>query len=115
MKTEPVPGAEDLYPHVSRIHAPGDPLHGETVMHPRVLGLLIAPSVEEFTEWWDDNREAVSGSLAAGQPPPFPDRWQAWARGRSNELQARYDSTDVLDILRGLNADYGVFPTGATE
>lgn len=110
MKTEPVPGAEDLYPHVCRINDPGNPLHGEPVMSPRVLGLLIAPSVEEFNDWWPDNREAVSASLTASEPPAFPDRWQAWARGRSNELQARYNSTDVLDILRGLHREHGVFP-----
>ncbi|MFC5753390.1 hypothetical protein [Actinomadura rugatobispora] len=112
MRTEPVPGAEDLYPHVSQIDAPGDPMHGEPVMSPRVMGLLIAPSIPEFLEWWEGHKEAVSEGLAAGRCE-LPEEWQRGARRRSNELQAIYNSTDVLDILRGLHRDHGVFPTGA--
>ncbi|GAA4098783.1 hypothetical protein [Actinomadura miaoliensis] len=108
---KPVVGCEDLFPHVSVLYAPGTALHGEVVMSPRVMGLLIAPSVPEFLEWWRDNEQRVKDGIKAGRLE-FPARWQRWARGRSNELQARYGSTNVVDILRGLQRDYGVLPQG---
>ncbi|SNT56701.1 hypothetical protein SAMN05443665_104574 [Actinomadura meyerae] len=111
MANQPAPGARDLFPHVSVINSPGNPLHGEVVMSPRVMGLLIAPSVEEFTAFWDENAERVKDAMKAGRNE-FPKHWQRWARRRSNELQARYGSTSFVDILRGLQRDYGVLPTG---
>ena len=111
MSNHPAPECPDLFPHVSVIDSPGNPLHGEVVMSPRVMGLLIAPSVEEFTAFWDEHAESVKDAMKAGRLE-FPKHWQRWARRRSNELQARYNSLDVVDILRGLHRDYGLLPTG---
>ncbi|TDD35262.1 hypothetical protein E1287_14215 [Actinomadura sp. KC06] len=110
-KNTPTPECPDLFPHVSILYAPGSPLDGEVVMSPRVMGLLMAPSVEEFREFWDQNAERVKDGILAGRLE-FPQHWQRWARRRSNELQATYDSTNVVDILRGLHRDYGLLPTG---
>lgn len=110
-KNTPVVGAEDLFPHVSVLYAPGTPLDGEIVMSPRVMGLLIAPTVEEFTTWWDEHAQQVKDGIAAGRLD-FPKHWQRWARRRSNELQATYNSTNVVEILRGLHRDHGLLPTG---
>lgn len=108
---KPVIGCEDLFPHVSVIDSPGHPHHGEVVCSPRVMGLLIAPSVEEFTAFWDEHGERVTDGMRGGRMD-YPKHWTRWARRRSNELAARYNSLDVFEIIRGLHRDYDLLPTG---
>jgi hypothetical protein len=106
---KPVPGAEDLYPHVSVLV--GGELDGEVVMSPRVMALLMAPTVEAFTSFWDERGADVVNGIKAGRLD-IPETWQRGARRRSNELQARYGCSDWAGILRGLHREYGVLPTG---
>ncbi|GAA3215552.1 hypothetical protein [Actinocorallia longicatena] len=112
-KNKPVPGAEDLYPHLSALHAPGNVLDGEVVCSPRVLGLLLAPSVEEFERVWSQRQGAIVTGLCAGRFD-YPREWEQGAKRRTKELQARYGTDDMVGILRGLHAEYGVLPTGAS-
>ncbi|GAB2820576.1 hypothetical protein GCM10022221_18130 [Actinocorallia aurea] len=106
----PVPGVEDLYPHVSVLV--GGALDGEVVMSPRVMALFMAPSVEEFTAFWEEHGRDVVEGIKAGRNE-FPADWQRGARRRSAELRARYDCADWVGVLRGLHREYGVLPTGS--
>ncbi|MEO5874269.1 MAG: hypothetical protein ABIS86_08260 [Streptosporangiaceae bacterium] len=107
----PAPGAEDLWPHVAQLVDPGGELDGEIVVGPRVLGLLIAPSVDEFMKVWAEQEERISSAMLAGRFE-MPKEWEQGARRRSKELQARYNSLNMVDILRGLHREYGVLPQG---
>ncbi|GII89646.1 hypothetical protein Ssi03_76360 [Sphaerisporangium siamense] len=105
---KPVPGYEDLWPHIAVLDKPGAPDHGEQIIPVRTLSLMIAPSVEVFhTEW-----ARQTGLIALGQLARYtlPREWQAGARRRSNELMARYNTEAGFEVLRGLHREYGVFP-----
>lgn len=109
--TIPVPGAEDLFPHVAQLVDPGNEMDGEMIVRPRVLGLLMAPSVEEFLEVWERQEDTIKAGIAGGSFD-YPSEWERGLTRRSKELQARYNSTEMLTILRGLHRDYGVLPQG---
>lgn len=107
----PYPGVEDLYPHIALLDDPTSDANGEMTLSPVALGLLIAPDVAEFCRVWmvwhdkakADDPEALLMNF------PLPDEWQKGARRRSSELRARYNASDMVTILRGLDAEYGVF------
>lgn len=107
----PFPGAEDLYPHVAQMVDPGGELDGEMVTSLKVFGLLMAPTAEEFLKVWAEQEKHITSGVVSGQLL-FPKEWERGARRRTKELQAKYDSTNMLDILRGLHRDYGVLPQG---
>ncbi len=110
----PYPGAEDLFPHVAQLVDPGSEVDGEMVTSLKVFGLLLAPTAEEFLAVWAEQEHATSDGVVSGKLL-FPPEWEQGAKRRSKELQARYDSSHLLDILRGLHRDYGVFPQGVAS
>lgn len=107
----PMPGYEDLYPHVAMLDDPANPMHGEAIVPARTLGLMIAPSVEEFLTHWERHQAAIEAGLMKGEFR-FPAMWTAGARRRSNELMARYDTDIAFEVLRGLHREYGCCPQG---
>lgn len=109
MSRKPVPGAEDLYPHVCVFDDPGSDLDGEMICSPRVLGLLLAPSVEEFRTVWAQHEGDIVTGMTQGRFM-CPPEWQAGAKRRTKELQARYNAPDIIGVLRGLHREYGVLP-----
>jgi hypothetical protein len=109
MTSKPMPGYEDLFPHVAVFHEPGSELHGEPIVPPRTLALMIAPTVAEALSYWDKHAEAVNAGIPQGQFL-LPEHWQTGARRRSNELQARYNTDVAMEVLRGLHREHGCFP-----
>jgi hypothetical protein len=106
---KPLPGYEDLYPHVSMLHEPGHQHHGEAIVPPRTLALMIAPTVEEALDYLGKHEDAVNAGLAKNELH-IPAHWQTGARRRSNELMARYGTDVMFEVLRGLHREHGVFP-----
>ncbi|MBN6051312.1 hypothetical protein JYK22_05150, partial [Nonomuraea sp. RK-328] len=108
--TLPVPGYEDLFPHISVLDRPGDPLHGEVIVPPRTLGLLLARDLDEFNAEWE--RQLPAMRLGVQKTFNVPKEWQPGARRRSNELMARYNTMQMFEVMRGLHREHGVFPAG---
>lgn len=107
---KPVPGYEDLWPHIGVLDSPGGPDHGEDILPVRTLALMVAPTVDIFhTEW---ERQAGLIKLGVQKTYQVPAEWQRGARRRTNELMARYNTDAGFEVLRGLHREHGVFPPG---
>jgi hypothetical protein len=106
---KPLPGYEDLYPHVAMLDDPASDMDGEAIVPPRTLALMIAPSVQEALDYWDEHAEAVNAGIPQGHFR-LPMHWQTGARRRSNELMAKYDTDIAFEVLRALHREYGCFP-----
>jgi hypothetical protein len=111
---KPLPGYEDLYPHVATLDDPSSPHHGEDIVPTRTLAALLAPSIEAFHAEWNRHEQAVNAGLIKDHFPIPPD-WQAGARRRSNELMARYDTTRMYDVVRALHREHGIFPAARPD
>lgn len=93
----PVPGYEDLFPHVAL-------LHGEEVLFLRAVAALSAPSIDELIAECDRQWPLIRVGLA--ERFHLPSSWWHGARRRSNELMARYNTEAGFEVLRGLEREF---------
>jgi hypothetical protein len=103
--TKPVPGYEDLFPHVSLLVDPGHDWDGGPICDLRAVAVMVAPSWDEFVREWQRQEPLIRNGLA--DRFHLPEEWQRGAKRRAKELMARYDTDLMFEVLRGLERDHG--------